>query len=273
MRIFDFLKIMNLSIDPAETKVHLATKGNIEHPLDVYYAGRFNKWQRDQTKKNFERQFVLSLISMRVKDRWLFAGVHHSNGVRPPGKDSKYYHYDLTEDQNCKEMNGRIIVAFRRTGRQSYLKAEKWNDKILLSEILAERVSIGEFPGFKAVNLKQDELKLIIQSSLDSWRTVLSNIAGVYLISDTESGKLYVGSAYGEEGIWQRWSDYVDNGHGGNVELQELLADEGDTYTKNFRYSILEIADLHASQDDILKRESHWKDVLMSRTPHGLNRN
>ena len=36
MRIFDFLKIMNPSIDPAETKVHLATKGSIEHPLDVY---------------------------------------------------------------------------------------------------------------------------------------------------------------------------------------------------------------------------------------------
>ena len=87
------------------------------------------------------------------------------------------------------------------------------------------------------------------------------------------SGKLYVGSASGEEGIWQRWSDYAVNSHGRNVELQELLADEGDTYVKKFRYSILEIADLHASRDDILKRESHWKDVLMSRTPHGLNRN
>lgn len=28
---------------------------------------------------------------------------------------------------------------------------------------------------------------------------------GVYLISDTYTGKLYVGSAYNENGIWGRW--------------------------------------------------------------------
>ena len=111
-----------------------------------------------------------------------------------------------------------------------------------------------------------------MQRSPESWRTALSSVAGVYLISDTVSGKFYVGSAYGEGGIWSRWSEYADDGHGGNVELKKLLADEGIKYSENFRYSILEIADLHDSQDTILQRESHWKDILMSRI-YGLNAN
>ena len=284
MRIFDLLAIMNPSIEPTETKVHLATTGSCgDDPLDLYRIGQFEEWQRVQTKKNFERKFVLSLISLPGQDSWLFAGVYHSSGAKSREMNERFdsppsrprhpeYYYELTEDQNCKEMNGRLVVTFSRPGRQSYLDAENWSDEIVLSEIFAEQVAIGEFPGFKAVNLPQDELELIIQKSLDSWRTALSNVAGVYLISDTTSGKLYVGSAYGEQGIWQRWSSYADNGHGGNIELQKLLADEGAEYAKKFRYSILEISDLHASRDDILKRESHWKDILMSRT-HGLNDN
>ena len=270
MRIFDFLAIMNPSIDPKETKVHLATKGSSEHPLDLYHIGEFEEWQCWQKRKNFERKFVLSLVELRDQDRWLFAGVYYSSGAQGR-KEKGYYYYELTEDQSCKEMNGRLVVTFPRPSRQPYLNAENWSDKILLSEVHTKPLSIGEFPGFNAVNITKDQLGLIVQESSDSWRTALSNVAGVYLISDTKSGKLYVGSASGEEGIWQRWLDYADNGHGGNVELKKLLAGKGSKYAKNFRYSILEI-NVYASPDEIRKRESHWKDILMSRT-HGLNDN
>ena len=273
MRVFDFLAIMNRSIDPAETKVHLATKGSGEHPLNLYRIdkGKFEEWQRWQTRKNFERNFVLSLIALPSQDKWLFAGVYYSRGAKWLEED-KYYYYELSEDQGCKEMNGRLIATFSRPGRQSYLNAENVNDQIILSEVRAEPLSIDEFPGFKDVNITKDELELIVQKSPESWRTALSNVTGVYLISDTESGKPYVGKASGEEGIWQRWSDYADNGHGGNEELIKLLADKGPEYAKNFRYSILEIIDVAVSPDEIHKRESHWKDILMSRT-HGLNNN
>ena len=111
-----------------------------------------------------------------------------------------------------------------------------------------------------------------MKQSIDSWRAALSSVAGVYVISDTATGQLYVGSACGEGGIWQRWSDYAYSGHGGNKEIQALIALDGLERAKNFRYAVLEIADTHASEKDILARESHWKDVLMSRE-HGLNSN
>ena len=275
MRVFDFLAIMNPSLDPKETKVHLATKSSSAHPLDLYRIdiGKFEEWQRWQTRKNFERKFVLSLITMPGQHRWLFAGVYHSGAAKPKmWKGCKYNYYELTEDQNCKEMNGRLVATFPRPSRQSYLNAERWSDKIVLSEVRAEPLSIDEFPGYKSVNITKDMLELIVQKSPESWRTALSNVLGVYLISDTKSGKLYVGSASGEEGIWQRWSDYADNGHGGNDELKKLIADKGPEYAKNFCYSILEIIDVYASPDEIHRRESHWKDILMSRT-HGWNRN
>ena len=271
MHIFELMAIMNPRISPVKAKVHLATWNGKDNPIDVYMAGNFDEWQRWQTRKNFERKFVVSLISLPGQDRWLFAGAYHSNGTKWL-EDHSLYYYELTEDQNCKEMNGRLVVSFSRPGRQSYLNAENWAEKIALSEILAEQLSIGGFPGFKAVNLTKDELDLIVRQSLESWRTALSNVAGVYLISDTESGRTYVGSASGEGGIWQRWLCYSADGHGGNIELRRLLGEVGLERAKKFRYSILEIADLHASQDDILKRESHWKDILMSRT-YGLNAN
>ena len=276
MLMFDLLGIMNPNLNPAEAKLHLATWNGVEQPLDVYLAGNFNEWQPWQNAKNFERKFVISLIDIpHQTNKWLFAGVYRSSGSERKWSEEyqkNYNWYELTEEQTYEEMNGRLVVTFSRPGRMSYLLAEKWGDKISLSEIYPERQSIGEFPGFKAVNLTKDQLDLIIRKSPESWRTALSSVAGVYLISDSGTGKFYVGSAYGEGGIWHRWSEYADNGHGGNVELKKLIADKGLQYATNFRYSILEISDLHDSQDNILQRESHWKDILMSRT-YGLNAN
>ncbi|MCB1958727.1 MAG: hypothetical protein KDG55_23890 [Rhodocyclaceae bacterium] len=40
----------------------------------------------------------------------------------------------------------------------------------------------------------------------------------------------------------------------------------------DLRFSVLEIADLHTMKEDIGARESHWKEILLSRS-HGYNRN
>jgi hypothetical protein len=271
MRVFDLISVMDPQVTPQRTKIHLATWNGQDNPLDVYLAGGFDEWQRWQTRRNFERAFVVSLISLPGVNRWLFAGVHTSHGHE--WKEAhNCFRYDLREHLACSEMNGRMVASFARPGRQSYLDAENWADQVLLGEVLPERIQIAEFPGFRAVLLSRSELELVVRQDLESWRTALSNVAGVYLLSDTLSGKLYVGSATGVGGIWQRWRDYVDTGHGGNVELMRMAEAEGPQRFSAFRYSILETADLHASQDDVLRRESHWKEVLLSRT-HGLNSN
>jgi hypothetical protein len=105
------------------------------------------------------------------------------------------------------------------------------------------------------------------------WRAALSSVKGVYLISDTATGKRYVGSAYNDQGIWSRWSGYVVTGHGGNVELRTLVSDPTLEYCRrSFRFALLEYRPSSASDEVILAREDYWKRILLSRE-HGLNRN
>jgi hypothetical protein len=269
MRVFDLLRLVEPGLAPEETKVHLATWNGVDNPLDVYLSGNFPEWQRWQNRKNFEKRFVLSLIALSATNQWLFAGAYASDGCEQ--RDSNYY-YELTEINACSELNGRIVAQFVRPGRQSYLNCDRWSDQILLSEIYPRRLRVAGFPGYRAINLTKEELDIITSQTIESWMSALSSVAGVYLISDTKTGKLYVGSASGEGGIWQRWLAYSANGHGGNAELKQLLKLGGANRSSHFRFSVLEIADLHESREEVLRRESHWKSVLLSRE-YGLNLN
>jgi hypothetical protein len=271
MRLKALTTLMDTDVTPQNTKIHLATWNGEEEPLDVYLAGGFDEWQRWQTRRNFERRFVIALISLPGVQRWLYAGTYASEGCDRIENRAMYY-YRLHERESCSEFGGRLVVKFARPSRQSYLNMDNWGDQLLVGEILPERMSIGEFPGFKAVDLSKVELDTIVSQGLVSWRTALSNVAGVYLISHLPSGKFYVGSASGEGGIWQRWCQYAKTGHGGNIELKPLAETTHGKGAAGFRFSILEIADVHASTEDILKRESHWKNILRTRD-FGLNAN
>src|SRR4029077_10758394 len=121
--------------------------------------------------------------------------------------------------------------------------------------------------------LTKQHLGIVVTQEIESWRSALANVAGIYVIGDRSTGKLYVGSATGGEGIWSRWCAYSATGHGGNSELKDLLKREGDAYAENFQFGVLEIVDTHASTDDVLRRESHWKNLLLTRVPHGYNAN
>lgn len=252
-------------------KIHLACYNGIEDPLDVYFSGTFKAWQESQNHKNFERSTILGLIQLSRKTTWLYAGLFSSSGCLPRIGERGFI-YQTTELSEFSEFAGRLIVHFERPGRQSYLLAENWIDQITISEISSVRHTIPDFPGYKSLSVSMSQLGIIIRDSIASWRAALGSVSGVYLITDVRTGKLYVGSAYGDGGFWARWSDYVANGHGGNVRLQDILSSQGSGYAKSFRFSILEVCDSSASKDDVILRESHWKQVLCSQA-FGYNNN
>ena len=269
MELFDLLNLKEPNINPTECKIHLAVWNGINNPIDVFLSGEFEDWQSWQTKRNFERPYIISLIQLSGRNKWLFAGLFQS-------EESEYievkelYKYVTSEVKGIDDLTGRLVVSFERTGRQSYLNAERWHSSIKVEELKAKKIEIEKFKGYKKVLITKSELDIIVTQSSDSWKSALSNVAGVYLITDIKTGKLYVGSATGQLGIWQRWCDYSNNGHGGNKDLSASLKKEGTAYANNFQYSILEIADTHASLEDILQREAHWKRVLCS-VNHGYN--
>ena len=268
MKLFDFLHAQNPAVNLLNSKVHLACYNQVEQPLDVYLRGEFDPWQAWQKNPNFERPYVVALIDLPETHRWLFAGVYESKGYKK--SDDGGYIYDLNPLPDYAELAGRLFAHFERV-RNSYLTGEYCASRMKVTELAPEPLKSKEFPGFKNVDISFDELAYLVRTATTSWRTALGSVAGVYLISDTKTGKFYVGSATGEGGIWSRWCQYVD-GHANNVMLKALVGSEGRERAKAYRFSVLEIADTHASGDEVRARESHWKKVLLTRI-HGWNAN
>lgn len=271
LTLLGVLGCAGFSVPPLKCKLHLAAHNGTRNPLDVFLSGEFKQWQELQSRRNFERGHVLSLIQLPASDLWLFAGCFRVLGCADGGEGVPF-RYQTEAIALSDDLTGRLVIRFARPGRQSYLCLERWADDLRVHELKAERVVVGGFPGFKRVRLSQAELNLVVTHGVDTWRSALSSVGGIYLITDLATGKLYVGSACGEGGIWARWTAYQQTGHGGNKELRELLAIQGREYAANFQFAVLETADTHADQEAILARESHWKQVLVSRV-HGLNAN
>jgi hypothetical protein len=249
-------------------KVHFATGTKNNNPLIAFFNNNFKEWQEWQTKRNFERDYILSFIYYEP-NQWLFAGIYKSISCQ---YKTDHYDYDTELLDIGKEYIGRLIVTYKKEFRASYLILEKHYKNFFVSEILKERIAVMKFQGYENVNIGFDYLKSIISNNEITWKTALGNIKGVYLICDRQSGKKYVGSAYGEDAFWSRWAQYASSGHGWNKELVQLLKDKGENYARNFQFSILEIRAKTTSDDEIKKREQYWKDVLMTRQ-FGYNQN
>jgi hypothetical protein len=137
------------------------------------------------------------------------------------------------------------------------------------------------FPGFDRVLLTHHELgEMITDHRYADWRVALSEVQGIYLITDTTNGRQYVGKADGAERILGRWMSYARDGHGGNVALRDLaFSSHGSDglkirtdHARHFLFSILRVFGPSSSSTEVDAAESHYKRALMTRE-FGLNRN
>ncbi len=269
LKLIDLLRLSGITL--TDWKIHCAT-GLRNPPLEAFFDGRWKSWQEQQNQKNFECDKILSLIHLGGS-QWLFAGVYEVLGVRKgAAHNPEGYEYSTEEVAGLDHLTGKAIVQFDKSFRASYLLGPNYESELLVAALREQRMTVGDFPGFKSVLLSLVTLRTVVREEHPSWYSALSNVGGVYVITDNTSGKHYVGSAYGGLGIWNRWTVYAKNGHGGNVELQQLLVQRGADHADHFQFSILEVCDRDASDDFIIGRESHWKTVLRTRE-HGLNSN
>ena len=269
-----------------EFKVHCATPNGENNPLSIWLSGQnnFTKDQNIQTKKNFERKYILSFCEINKNGEWLFVGIYKSSGVKEiikdknTGKELNIYDTELIEEG--KEFIGKLVVGFDlkeespSAARQRYRYLESLLDKMEVLELKREVLKV-EFPGYDKVNISWKDLENVIED--DVWINVLKNQKAIYLIVDCKTGKQYVGAAYGGDGLLGRWRDYIKTGHGGNKYLKEL---DFEYIKKNFKYTILETFNSNVDDKIIIGenkdgeggREGFWKDVLLSRK-FGYNAN
>lgn len=267
-----------LHFDAAEVpnvRVKFNISNGYDDPLDLYKTNpdevnvTWFLWHDDRRYFNVG-QTAICLLKLRG-DQWLLTTIKKitrlldvTDGVG----------YDADEVKEYEQYFGRLVVEYHNPCRTMGRKYENVMDELEVVEILSEQYTGDEFPGYENVRLSYPLLKNIVDRQLPGWVDALRNQKAVYLITDTKTGKMYVGSATSQTGmLLQRWSSYAADGHGGNIELRELVKQQGLDYVKeNFQYSILE--NYNARMDDgyILKRESWWKETLCTRT-HGYNKN
>ena len=185
--------------------------------------------------------------------------------------------YKLTLLDNFKEYRRRLVIKVKKPVGQTYNRLYSDLQEKLDPEIyeLLPTKAIEEFPGFNNVILTHKQLQYIFSNDAPEWKRQLSSVKGVYCITDTSNGQLYIGSASGNyAGIWQRWQAYanVNDLTGGNKAFEELKAMGADRIVGKFTYSILEILDPKTSDEFVRARESHWKNVFQSRR-WGMNDN
>ena len=275
MEAIPLITLLPDGFDPTEYKVHFAVWNQIKHPIDVLATSPeewqgWNSWR--SVKNDFNRDFIFSVAQDKHDPTlWLFGGIWQVLERRAQ-QQAHSYTVALREDLMGPFIR-RLWIRHKRSGRNSRQLMESALPAMAVASILEEPFVGDPFPGHDRINHSLADLQAVVSQARADWRVALESMKGVYVIHDQETGLRYVGSAYGDTGIWQRWATYAATLHGGNVGLKALLDQKGDEYYRtNMRFALLEYWSMRTDDDHVLQRESYWKDVLHARSL-GHNRN
>lgn len=263
--------------DPAQYKLHVARYNQINQPLDVFIRDKeeWNDWNRwISSRHEFNRKFILALIDFYPqKDVWLFGGIYEVLGFKPgcSRKSRSCYAYNSILIDQGHDYIGRLKIQAPIRVRGRVFNLENRLKDMSVLEILPRQYSGRPFPGYSKVSLSWTELCSIVANDRSDWKTALSNIRGIYLIT-LSNGQQYIGSAYGDIGIWARWSSYANTKDGGNILMKEANDATLGAFIKEAKFTLLEASLNHETKEYIIERETYWKSALGTRV-HGLNAN
>ena len=265
----DILQISSNELPNVRIKFNIDNGYN--DPMDLYLENpdKINiEWflWKDKRRYFYKGQIAICFLKM-TSDTWLMTAVKRIKKELDVDPDRGGIGYEADDIAEYQKYCGRLVVKYHNTSRSMGRKFESVMQELEVLQILNDRYTGEDFPGYENTRLSYRQLKNIIDRQLPGWIAALQNQKAVYLLTDTKTGKLYVGSATAQEGmLLQRWSAYIHNGHGGNRGLIELVQQKGFDYIKKyFVYTILE--NYNATIDDkyVLTRESWWKDTLRTR--------
>lgn len=275
----------NAGLDPKMVKL-------ARHPLSdkrikfCYDNGFFELYLRTQRKKMFkDGQYILNFVGTqgttgRFEGCYLVKGVRSMEGITLPEsfpiKPEKppVFYYDLEKTDIMSDYVERLLIDWGK-GARSWCQNGTTEKEIIALMPHRNAQLVSQLTDFENIRLSFDELESIVLAPdfYSEWVGALSTTYAIYLITDTASGQQYVGSAYGKNGLYGRWSEYVNTKHGGNKKIQLLLKRYPERYHK-FQFSILQILPKSVTVDStgIEKVEKSWKKKLKS-IEFGLNDN
>ena len=273
---------------------NLGGNGNIllvrhshKHLTEMTDKGLIDEYQSFQSKPAFKKsKFIASFLGSE-KNSAIFYGLFKVTEILDKDNLPKYsyelekyctkqnpskdFYLKLLRVKEYDKFKGRIVINWA-TPRGWYSTFGNGKSKEVIK--LLPKNFVKDFPGLMNVKISFLELKKIIKNpdSHSEWHNSLTKLQAVYLILDISSGLQYIGTTFGENGLWQRWESYIlGDGTGGNIELINLKAQK-QNFFESFQFSILEVLSKTADKKYCIQKEAVWKNKLGSRA-HGLNKN
>lgn len=239
----------------------------------IWEYTRFQGTSPRQFPADPERYWVVLIADGRRRSRlW---GTFENHGEVDAERTATARYFDLRRTKFLEPLANRLVVEWD-TPRVWHRRAASASNMPVLE--IADRDK-EPFPGFDNVLLTFHELgEMVSDPRYRDWCSALSQVQGIYLITDSSNGKQYVGKADGTERILGRWKAYVSDGHGGNRALRELAqasigrGGKKTDHARHFVFSILRVFGPSTSSSEVDAAESHYKKSLMTRE-FGLNRN
>jgi hypothetical protein len=271
--------LTDVGIEPASVRLlrHMTELPDGRIPLELWHEctnafDEYQSYQSSSQRARFARPWWANFAGTR-EGRTVFLGLYEigapamiADDVVLPGTGQvmtavTYDRYPVAPSDLLADYVGRLYIDWGggSSGSRAWSQRAENQDKPI-TELRCERED-APFPGLMRLAMPLSR----IMRSPNSWRELLTNSRGVYLLTCPSSGALYVGSASGAHGFWGRWFTYDANGHGGNVGLVERERED-------WIVSILQVAGSTETSDDVLASEALWKRKLESRT-FGLNHN
>lgn len=217
---------------------------------------KFLQYQSEQKLKNFgDVEYIVSFIGEEGAES-RFIGVYKNNGIIKEFEDRHIFNF--VEVPGFEILKERVIIDWGNNP----IAWHQWYDSekavIRIDRGLTEN-DVPIFTGYNDVLLDYRQLKTIFEKEIIDWKNRLDCCNCIYLIQDKKNGKQYIGSTYGKDGIWGRWKQYAETGHGNDVQLKEKINEDSLYAEKYFQWTILEILPLQISDSVAIDRELLWK--------------
>ena len=266
------MKLSRLMGDLNDNKIyrfHLAKKEpKGSRPLDALAKSEDDwlNWQlyRGKSKERFTKDNIVSFAQISG-NKFLFGGIFEI--IDRTGK-----RYDVVYSKKYYDMIGRLIIDYQGDNtRATVFRPSYIFSNTRISGIYEYKFKGEPFISYDEVNHDFGQMEVIVKNNLNDWKVALSNVSGVYLITDKATGKHYVGSAYGSGGIWARWKSYINSYHGNNKDLKELFQKKSEKYFKdNFKFAVLEIMSNAKTKEEVIHKEHLWIKKLFTKE-YGYN--
>lgn len=238
-----------------------------------YDIDTFNEYQRAQRKGLFEKTDYLVVTMGESGTKARFIAVYKIRGYEQNPYVEGEILLALEEVEEFKPLSGRILIDWGKSTVSWYQDFRKQIKPVVrIDEGFENENGVPRFISYADTILSFDEMKAIFSHEDDEWKNKLQAVNGIYLIQDMLNGKQYVGSTYGNKGIWGRWQAYfLTEGHGGNKGLEEKIAEQHD-YAKHFQWVILETLSLQMTEKEVIDCENLYKRKFLTRE-FGYNKN